>query len=117
MDSSLKNELIAGGVDYEDGIDRFGGNEAMFEKFIRRFPDDKHFDDLHAALAEGDSEMAFRHAHSLKGVVGNLSFNQYFEAISPVAELLREGNLAGAIALMPAVKDAHARVLAALEKL
>lgn len=34
LDDTQIDELIAHGIDYRGGVDRFGGNAAMFEKFI-----------------------------------------------------------------------------------
>lgn len=117
MEASAKEMLIAHGVDWDEGIDRFGGNEAMYEKFIRRFTEDGHLVDLRQALADEDVEQAYYHAHSLKGVVGNLSFGRYFKEIGTVSELLREKKLDEAKSTLPAVEEAHAAVIEALEAL
>lgn len=117
MDSATKEKLAASGIDYDGGIDRFGGNEAMFEKFIRRFSNDSHLKSLHQALSAKDAEKAYYHAHSLKGVVGNLSFKEYFNAITPVADLLRENKVDEAEKRMGQVEEAHSKVVQVLEDL
>ncbi len=117
MDAQGIKILSAGGIDYETGIDRFGGNEEMFERFIRRFLDDMHFEELLRDLNSEDAETCFRTAHTLKGVVGNLSFAEYHDAITPVAELLRDGKIEEARAGMPAVLVAHTKVVAAIQEI
>lgn len=117
MDFAAKEKLVACGVDCEKGIDRFGGNETMYEKFIRRFTDDDHLEELHQALRFKDTEAAYYHAHSLKGVVGNLSFEKYFDAIGIVADLLRENKYDEALRHMQKVEEAHTDVVQALKVL
>ena len=117
VDSATKEKLVANGIDCSEGIDRFGGNEAMYEKFIRRFLEDNHLKALQSALDAKDAETAFYHAHTLKGVVGNLSFGAYFVAISMISGLLHDGRINEAIAHMPKVEEAHTKVVRALEKL
>lgn len=110
-------KLKSCGIDYDGGVDRFGGNEAMFEKFVRRYGEDTRYTDLLAAIESGDCEQAFRVAHALKGVVGNLSFTVYYEAITPLTELLKEGNLEEARALIPSIQEAHEKALEAIKEL
>lgn len=117
LDDTQVNELIAHGVDYRGGVDRFGGNAAMFEKFIFRYLDDEHYDLLVKAIDANDAEEGFRNAHTLKGVVGNLSFTTYFSVLEPVTEALRSGDLETARAAMPDVENAHAETLSVLKKL
>lgn len=116
MDAEKMKRLKAGGIDYESGIDRFGGNEAMFEKFISRFPDDTHYYDLVEAIKQGDTENGFRIAHTLKGVVGNLSFTGYYDAVTQVAKSLQSCDLASAQEGMLAVEKAHRMVMEALQE-
>lgn len=109
--------LVAHGIDYHGGIDRFGGNAALFEKFIFRYLDDKHYDQLVEALEAGDIEEGFRIAHTLKGVVGNLSFASYFSVLDPLTEALRVGDADTARMNMPEVTKAHDETVAILKQL
>ena len=78
---------------------RFGGDfdevrkrlpsETLIKKFIAKFLNDGSFPDLKAAFAEGDRERAFRAAHTLKGVCGNLSLSRLLLSASKLTELLR----------------------------
>lgn len=78
---------------------QFGGNfddvkkrlpsEALIKKFIAKFLNDGSFSDLQAALQEGSRERAFRAAHTLKGVCGNLSLDKLMNSASKLTELLR----------------------------
>ena len=44
-----KEKLKAYGVDYENAVKRFAGNEALYEKFLKKLTEDDH-------LAIGRSE-------------------------------------------------------------
>lgn len=117
MDSMMVNRLASYGIDYNVGIERFGGNEEMLKKFIRRYSEDTHFCELQKALEAQDIEQAYRIAHTLKGVVGNLSFTQYFQVVGPLADHLKEGQLEEALQLMPALQEAHDKALLACKEL
>lgn len=64
-------------------------SEALIKKFIAKFLDDRSFPDLQTALEEGSRESAFRVAHTLKGVCGNLSLSKLMNSASKLTELLR----------------------------
>ena len=78
---------------------QFGGNfdevkkrlpsEALIKKFIAKFLDDHSFSDLQTAMDEGNREDAFRAAHTLKGVCGNLNLDKLLSAASQLTEFLR----------------------------
>lgn len=116
MDATTIDKLSENGIDYLGGVERFGGNSAMFEKFVRRFPNDPHFDELQGHIKAQDADQAFRCAHTLKGVVGNLSFTDYFEAVSNLSDVLSENKMEEACTAMSSVKEAHDKVISALEE-
>ena len=62
------------GADYEDVLGRLR-NEALIRKFAKKFLEDGSFQMLKDGLAKKDGEMAFRAAHTLKGVCQNLGFD------------------------------------------
>ena len=78
------DELIAFGADVEDGLARCMGNEELYLRLVETMKGEKGFDELQTALAADDLESAFQAAHTLKGVLGNLSLTPLY---SPVAEL------------------------------
>lgn len=105
------------GIDYADALERFCGNEALYERLACKYLDDAHFDALAAALDEGDAERAYQEAHALKGVAGNLSFSALYRAVSEISEILRAGEIEQARALFPAVRTAHESATDALRQL
>lgn len=77
------------GIEYEDGLARFVGNVALYEKFLKQFPDDPCYKQLKEALDKQDIDTAFQAAHTLKGVTGNLSMKDLYDKVCVVVEQLR----------------------------
>ncbi|MCI2058070.1 MAG: Hpt domain-containing protein [Oscillibacter sp.] len=108
-------KLTDAGINTQEGLTRFSGNEALYERFLRRFPADDNFARLCRAVEERDAAAAFTAAHTLKGITGNLSMNRLYGDLCPLVEALRRGELARAEELLgPVVRDydAVAAVLA-----
>ncbi|MEG2934291.1 MAG: Hpt domain-containing protein [Gordonibacter sp.] len=104
--------LTESGIDYAEAMDRFGGNAALYRRLAVKFLDDQHIEALEKALEASDIEQAFREAHSLKGIAGNLSFR----ASCLISEELREGDLAAAQEIMEPLKEARDLVTRVLER-
>ena len=77
------------GANTEEGLQRCMNNEAFYLKLISRFLEDKTFDKLKMEIANGNLEEAFKAAHALKGVLGNLSLTPLYVIIYEMTELLR----------------------------
>lgn len=110
------DELLANGIDYEEALDRFAGEGAMYEDFVFRFLSDTKFDELVCALDEEDLEAGHRAAHSLKGLTGSLSFKNYHREVGVLSDACREGNLDAAQSCLSAVENAHSQVINVLQK-
>jgi hypothetical protein len=81
--------LNALGVDTADGLERCMKNEAFYFRLIGKALGDPSFDELAAAIGAKDLDRAFELAHSLKGVLSNLSLTPMAKAASEMTELLR----------------------------
>lgn len=77
------------GSDFSGVLSRLG-SEALISKFAVKFLNDKSYEELKSACAEGRGEDAFRAAHTLKGVCSNLGFDRLYEVSSALTEKLRE---------------------------
>ncbi len=62
-----------------------------------------------------DFDEAYRQAHSLKGVAGNLSFTKLYNIAAEIASNLREGEYVAAESYLPDAEAAHERIVEALE--
>ena len=63
------------------------------ERFLRRYLTDDSAEALLAALEAGDAEESFRLALALKGVAGNLGFEDLEKAANALAAVLRAGKV------------------------
>ena len=77
------------GANTDEGLTRCMGNEGFYFKLIGKVVEDKNFAALESAIAEKDLDAAFEAAHSLKGVLGNLSLTPIYEPVYEITELLR----------------------------
>ncbi len=87
--SNKKEILTDAGVDVDGVLQRFMNNEALAERFLKKFPDDATFGKLEEAIDAGDYEEAFKEVHTLKGVAGNLGLTRLFACASDMTEKLR----------------------------
>lgn len=61
----------------------------LIARFLAKFPDDGSFSALCRAMEAGDRAQAFRAAHTLKGVSGNLGFDRLYNSAARLTALLR----------------------------
>lgn len=111
MDNTWKQRAKDAGIDVDSGVERFSGNEMLYEKFLRRFADDKSYAEFVTALSYNDCDVAFNAAHTLKGVSGNLSLIRLQKLVSEQVEYLRAGDLEAAKRMLEAVSAAYKDVL------
>ena len=102
--------------DYEDVMGRLR-NEALVQKFAIKFLADKSYENIFKAIQEGNSEEAFRGAHTLKGVCQNLSFTKLHHSSDKVTELLRNGNVDVPQNLLDELKADYEQTVNALKEL
>ncbi len=117
MDDLRVKQLTDGGIDVNEALGRFMGNERLLEKFLKKFADDENYEKLKAAVSEGDAEMMLTASHTLKGVCGNLSMTELFTLFDRQVKELRAGNTEGAKALMNEIDDAYTKVMSAVNGL
>ena len=111
MDNAWKKKAQDAGIDVDSGVERFMGNEALYEKFLHRFADDKSYPELVAALSENNCSAAFTAAHTLKGVSGNLSLFKLQKLVAEQVEFLRAGDLDAAKPLMEDITATYNEIL------
>ena len=77
------------GANTDEGLQRCMNDEMLYLKLVNRFLEQNTFEDLKERIANKDLEGAFHVAHSLKGVLGNLSLTPLYRIIYDMTELLR----------------------------
>lgn len=92
-------------------------NDDRIIKFIGLFLQDPTFDTLEQAMSSQNYEEAFRAAHTMKGLCGNLGFDGLGNVSSDLTEALRPDDagqpkdIAQATVLFESVKDAYGTVV------
>ena len=78
------------GLDMKDGLTRVAGNRKLYLKLLRQFIEQQGpaVGEIAAALATGDMALAERHAHTLKGVGGNIGARQVQTAAGTLEKLI-----------------------------
>ncbi len=89
--NALLTELRSRGCDVDGALVRFLNNEDFYAKCFKKFIDDPAFVGLGEALAVKDVDVAFRHAHTLKGLIANMGLTPLYDLAVQIVEPLRAG--------------------------
>ena len=85
----LISELDALGVNTKEAIERLNNNSAFYVKMLGKFAGELDNHPVMPYLESGDYESAVTHAHTLKGLTGNLSVTPLYKAYTEIVALLR----------------------------
>ncbi|OON85172.1 hypothetical protein BXO88_13505 [Oribacterium sp. C9] len=77
------------GADTDEGLKRCMGNEGLYLRLAAMAAQQPEFGQLENYIKDHDMKSAFQAAHSLKGVIGNLSITPLYEKVCEITELLR----------------------------
>ena len=105
---TIEECYIKMGANYQDVIKRLP-SVSMIEKFALKFREDTSFQELEKALNDKQVDLAFRAAHTLKGVCMNLGFDHLYKPSFEITESLRAGNLELALQQFDAVKEQYTK--------
>ncbi len=104
------------GVDIGEGLARLNGNEALYARLLKSFPERYVCvpREIRQALADGASERAAQLAHTVKGVAGNLALSGVFERASHLEDALRGPSGSALDAHLAGLDEEMARVASVL---
>ena len=77
------------GANVDEGLARCLNKEDFYLKLVGMVLADDGYERLQAAIDAGDYQEAFERAHSLKGIVGNVSLTNLLAPIEEMTEELR----------------------------
>ena len=117
MDENMKQQLEKAGINFKTGMERFLGNETLFVSFLHKFPKDPSFSQLCIYMENSEVQAAFREAHTLKGVAGNLSLDGLSVLLVPFVERLREEKLEEAKLLFPSIREKYNQLNGIIDEL
>ena len=109
-----KENLKQVGIDIDSVLQRFMGNEALMERFLKRFEEDLCYYDLQDAVEKQDVEKAIAAAHGLKGVSANLSMTELYALTTKQVDLLRDDKVQEAFDLMPQIQEVYDKLVLAI---
>lgn len=116
MDAGFKAELIEWGVDWNEILDRFMGNEDLIAKFMFKFLNDQSMSELTQNLQDGNVQGAFKAVHTLKGVGANLGLKGFLTPVCELTEILRAGSMEGYEEKYNEIKPKYEELIAILTK-
>ncbi|MDO4338623.1 MAG: Hpt domain-containing protein [Eubacteriales bacterium] len=114
---TLQEVAAETGIDLETTLARFANMEMLLKKFLKKFPDDKSFQELSRAIEAGDYPAAEHAAHTLKGVAGNLGFQGLFEINQKIVDAVRAGNTEEAAGYFRKDKEMYDNIVAVIKQL
>lgn len=115
---TLEGMFEAIGGDYKSTLHRFADNEGLLRKFVKKFTQDPTYQDLEQAIEAEDRDRMFIAAHTLKGLTGNLGFDNFFLACELLVTVLRGNEQSETIMQrFEAVKTAYVSVIETIQKL
>ena len=103
MQELMKDKLIGAGIDVPVALERFMGNEALLERFLKKFLNDASYGKLVAAIDAHQSEEALTAAHTLKGISGSLAMTELFDLLTEQVAAFRANDWDKAVNLMPEI--------------
>lgn len=98
----LFKELEKMGCHVDEALERVVNDKEFYVDCLNAVVEDPCFDELEANLKAGNLSAAFDSAHTLKGVLANLSLTPLYEITERIVEPLRAGRIEG---LLPVYEE------------
>ncbi len=113
---TLKTFYEKTNADYDEVIRRLI-NEKLVMKYLKKFLDDNHFQQLKSSVEEQDYETAYRSAHTLKGLCLTLGFENMSKPVIELTEELRAGKTENAEVYITAIEPMYADIIKCIGEL
>ncbi len=104
-------------LDPARGAQLCGENSSFYMALLKRFAQDDSVPQLLSALGAGDAQLAFLHAHTLKGLCAQLALPALQDAAQEMCALCTHARLDRARSALPALLDLYQQTLAAIRTL
>lgn len=76
-------------INYQEAMTRFGGVEAIYQRFLKKFLNDSTYQELEEAWQKNEYQEIEKKAHTLKGVAGNLSLEKLYTISDSLVQKIR----------------------------
>ena len=117
MTEEKKQKLMDAGIDFDGLAARIPLKEDFIFRLLGKFPKEQCYDGLVKAMEAKDYEEAFKHAHNLKGVSGNLEMIRLTKITSELTEKLRNQEYDGLEEDFEELKKEYGQVLSAINEI
>lgn len=117
MEDIMKERLVNIGVDVDVALERFMGNGELLVRFLKKFTQDGSYELFKTTMAEKNYDDAFKAAHTLKGLCGNLSLTNLYDLTSKEVEYLRHEHFEEAEQMLPMIVQEYDKVFKELNSL
>lgn len=104
-------------MDLSGTMARFANMEKLVKKFLKKFPSDPSFQELSRAVETNDEEGIERSAHTLKGVAGNLGFQELFDVNQKIVDAVRSRHSENLQIYFQKDRELYERIISALDQL
>lgn len=113
---SFMEELKQLGVNVDEALERFMNNTSLYERMLGKLIDAVNSTEVMPAFEAQDLETALTNAHTLKGVMGNLSITPLYNAYSDIVRLLRENKPEQARKVLEEALPVQEKIIACIER-
>lgn len=114
---NIEEKYVAAGCDYAALSERTFGDAVLINELFRLFISDDSWDEMKSCMDRGETENAFKAAHSLKGSCGMLGLSRLYEKMKLITDKLRFGDLDGAKDMFPQTSDEYENAVLLLKEL
>lgn len=117
MNSTWMSVLSQAGIEAQQALERFMNNEGLYVRFLNKFLQDKNFDGMIASANSRDYDAMLTHAHTLKGVAGNLGLAPLYQKLDTMVLRLRSQETEDMAALILELEQEYERMCRAIEQM
>jgi len=104
------------GADTEEGLSRCMDNPKLYERMLKKLPKVVNEVPVMPYVESGDLDTALSNAHTLKGVVGNLSLIPLYDNYTEIVNLFRSDRVESATDLLAETLEIQQKFLECIKK-
>ena len=112
----LLDELKGLEVNVEEALNRFMNNVQLYERMLGKLNATVKDMEVLEFIGRGDLETAVANAHTLKGVMGNLSITPLYQGYTQIVALLRANNPEEAKRVLEGILPIQQEILACIQR-
>lgn len=107
-------ELKGLGADVDDALNRFMNNEGLYKRMLAKLPLNIEKLEVLSFIESGDTKTALENAHTLKGVMGNLSLTPLYKAYTDIVASFRADKPEEAKAILLEAMPVQEKIIACI---